>query len=243
MEHVTARRIHLLAAAAFSVCILTSCDSDLLNTEKAGSISGQVSANILSELLSVSSSSGQTVTPESDGSFLIEDVDPGTYTVTITPTNHFFTERVTEVTVESEQNTNLGSIELRDLHIDFVESSNNVTNPSYCVGYSNPNDYALLTVTANSWIIVDMGGGEEIVNGDGVDFLVSLIERGGSPACWIDCSENGTQYYRLPDSVTQSTGWLDLSQLSYNLQNVRYIKITVTGSGAMGLKWIQATNH
>ena len=243
MEHVTVRRIPLLVAAAFSVCILTSCDSDLLNTDKAGSISGVVATNLLSEMISISVSSGQTVTPESDGSFLIEDVDPGTYTVTITPTNHYFTEMLTEVTVKSEQNTNLGSIELRDLYIDNIESSNNVTNSSFCTGFSNPNDYSLLTVSDDSWIIVDMGGGEEIVNGDGVDFFVSLIDRGGSPACWIDCSENGTQYYRLPNSVTQSTGWLDLSQLSSNLQNVRYIKVTITGSGAIGLKWIQAMNH
>lgn len=245
MEQVTARRIPLLVAAAFSVCILTSCDSDLLNTDtaKLGSISGLVVANLLSEMISISVSSGQTVIPESDGSFLIAGVDPGTYTVTITPTNHYFTEVITDVTVKSEQNTDLGSIDLRDLYIDDVESSNNVINPSLCTGFSNPSDYSLLTVSDDSWIIVDMGGGEEIVNGSGVDFFVSLIHRGGSPACWIDCSENGTQYYRLPDSVTQSTGWLDVSQLSSNLQNVRYIKITITGTGSIGLKWIQAMNH
>lgn len=52
MEQVTARRIPLLVATAFSVCILTSCDSDLLNTDtaKAGSISGLVVANLLSEM-------------------------------------------------------------------------------------------------------------------------------------------------------------------------------------------------
>ncbi len=245
MQQVTARRIPLLVAAAFSVCILTisSCDSDLLNTDKSGSISGLVEANLLSEMISISVSSGQTVTPESDGSFLIEDVDPGTYTVTITPTNHYFTEMITDVTVKSEQKTNLGTISLGDLYIDAVESSYNVTNPSFCTGFSNPNDYSLLTFSDESWIIVDMGGGEEIVNGNGVDFLVTLIDRGGSPACWIDCSENGTQYYRLPNSVTQSTGWLDLSQLSSNLQTVRYIKVTIIGSGSIGLKWIQAMNH
>ncbi len=192
LKNIPAGEHNLLAARnqyeTYSSTIRIKSDStlvfDLLLTKTGsnlGSISGMVIPNqkdFHDVTISVKTSTMQQTIVNNDGMFVVNDVLPGTQTVTITPSTNFLPEQITGITVDAGQNTDIRTIQLKYKYAVTVISDTRTIKrndgaPSIEALIGPPDGKEIsIDMIDDGTVIIDMGVDNAIVDRPGYDIKI-----------------------------------------------------------------------
>jgi len=237
------RLVHIAILFLLPILVLQCGEEDSPTESTGGTISGRVTG-VQMALANVTArtSTSQSAGAGNDGTFLIKNVPAGTATVTISCNDHYFRELVFNVVVETDKNTDIGTIGLTDLYPDAVTDHNGYTSVSSLVGLPAVDDSAY----GNGFVVIDFGDGESAVEGPGPDLQIF----GARGDVQVSLSNNGSDFVAIPtDTVGSPTYTVNLGvntdfDLAYiGLLEARYVRIENLYPDTSAIYEIKAVDH